>query len=389
MNASPGRFEIHIPWSTIFRLLVAALIVACLIKLWPEAVFLLLSLLLAVALEPIVSWAEQRRMPRGSAVLILAFGLLAVGGAVVMLAAPPLVRQFANVVEQLPSFRERLLAHLASDSLLARNIVERVSSLPTAHDVGLSLSQTLLVGLTTISGMATTFFVIISTLYLLLDGKRLYAWLLAYVPRTHRPRVAATIPEVSMVITAYVRGQAVTSALFGLFAALLLHVCHVPAALPLAVFAAACDVIPVVGVIIAVAPAMMLGLTVSPLTAAIVFLGYVLYHLLEAYVIVPKIYGSTLRISTLAVLLALLVGTTLQGLLGAVLILPIVAAYPIIERIWLKDYLGADVLHDHHALARAAEMGSDSAVEAVLKGIKHPEEPSRLRLEEGHFKQPE
>jgi predicted PurR-regulated permease PerM len=377
MNPSPGRLELHIPLSTILRILLTALAVFCLIRLWPEIVFLLLSLILAVALEPMVSWAERRRVPRGTAVWILALGLVTTAGAVVMLAAPPLVRQFAGLVDQLPSFREKLLAPLSADSLLARNVIERVSSLPGAYEIGPYLSQTLLVGMTTLSGMATMFLVIVITLYLLLDGKRLYAWLLAYVPRTHRPRVAATIPEVSTVMTAYVRGQILTSALFGLFAAVLLHLCHVPAALPLAIFAAACDVIPVVGVIIAIVPAMLLGLTVSPLTAAIIFLGYLVYHLIEAYFIVPKIYGSTLRISTLAVLLALLVGTTLQGLLGAVLILPIVAAYPIIERIWLKEYLGPDVIRDHHALQRAAEMGSDSAVDAVLQGVKHPDESHR------------
>ena len=51
------------------------------------------------------------------------------------------------------------------------------------------------------------------------------------------------------------------------------------------------------------------------------------------------------------------------------------AAYPIIERIWLKDYLAGEVLADHSALAQAAETGSEEAVEAVLQGEKHPGEP--------------
>jgi hypothetical protein len=65
------------------------------------------------------------------------------------------------------------------------------------------------------------------------------------------------------------------------------------------------------------------------------------------------------------------VGGTLQGILGAILVLPLVAAYPIIERIWLHDYLSDEVIRDHAALERAAESGSDEAVEAVLRGAKH------------------
>jgi hypothetical protein len=98
---------------------------------------------------------------------------------------------------------------------------------------------------------------------------------------------------------------------------------------------------------------------------------YIVYHVVEAYVPVPRIHGRRLQLSTLAVLLALIVGGTLQGIVGAFLILPLVAAYPIIERIWLHDYLSSEVIHDHSALERAAVSGSDQAVDAVLKGQRH------------------
>lgn len=219
------------------------------------------------------------------------------------------------------------------------------------------------------------FFTLILTLYFLLDGRRLYAWLLAYVPRRHRDKMAITVQEVSAVVCAYVRGQVVTSALFSLYVAIVLSVLRVPAALPLALMAGFCDVIPVVGIIIATVPATLLALTVSPMAALAVLSLYVVYHLVEAYFIVPKVYGHRLRLSTLAVLLALVAGSTLAGLVGAVLILPFVAAYPIVERIWLARYLGHEVIKDHSALAKSA--GSDNqveaevAVETVLQGQKH------------------
>ena len=123
---------------------------------------------------------------------------------------------------------------------------------------------------------------------------------------------------------------------------------------------------------LATLPAVLLAVTVSPSAAGGIFLLYVLYHVVESYFIVPRVYGHRLRLSTLAVLLALLAGTTLQGLIGAVLVLPLVAAYPIVERIWLASYLGSEVLKDHRALSKSHETGSHDAVETVLQGERHP-----------------
>jgi predicted PurR-regulated permease PerM len=124
-------------------------------------------------------------------------------------------------------------------------------------------------------------------------------------------------------------------------------------------------------VIISTVPAVFFALTVSPLAAGTVLALYLLYHALENYVIIPRVYGRRLRLSTLVVLIALLIGGSLYGVAGAVLILPIFAAYPIIERIWLHEYLSDEVVADHAVLEKAGEEGSDKAVDAVLRGARH------------------
>jgi predicted PurR-regulated permease PerM len=122
--------------------------------------------------------------------------------------------------------------------------------------------------------------------------------------------------------------------------------------------------------------ATLMGLTVSPIVAVIVFVACLVYHLFENYVIAPRVYGRNLRLSTLSVMLALIVGGLLQGVLGAVLILPLVAAYPIIERIWLRGYLGTDVVTDHNALEASAGTTQELAVEkVVMRGEAHKVEP--------------
>jgi predicted PurR-regulated permease PerM len=371
MRTVPRHFELHIPTKTILRVIGWMLFTSIVIKLWPELIYLSLSLLLAVALSPVVNRMTRLGLGRGLSVGLIALATLAIAGLLVAFVFPPLVKQGGEVASNFPAFRERAQQHLPPNPLV-KSLVTQVLLLPTKPEVAHQLNKPLLWGQMALSGVTTTIVVLIIALYFVLDGRRLYAWMLAYVPRRHREKMARTVPEVSEVVFGYVRGQLLTSLLFAVYTAVVLSVLKVPAALPLALLAAICDIIPVVGIVIATAPAILLALTVSPSAAAFVACLYVGYHLLEAYVIVPRVYGKSLRLSTLGVLLALIVGGSLQGIIGAVIVLPLVAAYPIIERIWLKGYLAPEVLQDHSALARAAESGRETAIDAVLNGEEHP-----------------
>jgi predicted PurR-regulated permease PerM len=371
MRTVPRHFALHVPTKTIIKVLLWILVSWLVVRLWPELVYLSLSLLLAVALNPFVERLHRVGLGRGTSVTLLAVGMLATGALVIAFVVPPLLQQGADVAANFPAFREQAQRHLPQNPFV-RSLVMELLVLPTRPEVARQLNKPLIWGQMALSGATTIIVVLIIALYLVLDGRRLYAWLLAYVPRRHRAKAARTVPEVSEVVFGYVRGQLVTSALFAAFAAAVLWLLDVPASLPLALLAGICDILPVVGIVIATAPAILLALTVSPSTAAAVAGLYVTYHLLEAYVIVPRVYGRSLRLSTLGVLLALLVGGALQGILGAVVVLPLVAAYPIIERIWLRGYLAPEVIQDHSALARAAESGRETAIDAVLNGEEQP-----------------
>lgn len=365
------RVELSIPFATIVKVLVAALLVFAVLKLWLPFLIFVIAVLMAVTLAPIVAWLERRKLSHGLAVGVVALVML---GVIVFFAAvvlPPLISQVMRLAEDFPAYRTRVESQFPPDKPFLREIVLEVFDLPSSPAVKAWLEEPLIWGKIALGVVAVTFFLFVLSVYLLLDGKRVYVWLLAYVPRKYRGRMARTIPEVSDVVFAYVGGQIVTSILAAVASFAILAAFHVPAAVPLALLAGICDAIPIVGIVILTVPAVLMAMTVSPMAAAGVLLLYVLYHVVETYFLVPRIYGRRLQLSTLAVLLALVVGGTLQGVLGAVLVLPLVAAYPIIERIWLHDYLSTEVIRDHAALERAAESGSDAAVQAVLRGQKH------------------
>jgi len=371
-----GRLELTVPWKTIFKLLFAALLVWVSLRLALPFLLFLVSLLLAVTLSPFAAWLEKRGASHGVAVGALALAIVAAISLFVWLVVPPMGDQVMLLRHGLAARRAVIESHLSAAHPLVSTVVTQIFELPNSPEVAASLKRPLAWGRAAVLAGTAALLVIVLTLYLVLDGKRLYAWLLAYVPRKYRRRMAVTVSEVSDVVIAYVQGQILTSAIYGVYAFATLSAFRVPAALPLALLAALCDVIPVLGVVVSTVPAVLLALTVSPFAAVAVLALYVLYHVIENYLLIPRIYGRRLRLSGLAVLIALVVGGTLQGILGAVLVLPLVAAYPIIERIWLHEYLSDEVLTDHSALQQASETGSDAAVESVLKGREHvPEEP--------------
>jgi predicted PurR-regulated permease PerM len=130
-----------------------------------------------------------------------------------------------------------------------------------------------------------------------------------------------------------------------------LSLLHVPAALLLAILAGVFDFVPVLGFICSGVPAILVALGVSTSTALAVVGVYAAYHFAENYYIGPKVYGDRLRLSNLAVIIAFAVGAEIGGVGGALLALPVAALYPVIERVWLKDYLGREAVETHRRLA--------------------------------------
>ena len=132
-------------------------------------------------------------------------------------------------------------------------------------------------------------------------------------------------------------GQAITSLLFGVIAFATLTLVGVPQPLLLAVLAGLLDAVPIAGILVATVPAVLLALTVSWPAATIVFAVYIAYQQIENYLVVPRIYRGTLKISSFAVLIAVLVGAKLLGIVGVLLALPVAAAVPVVERVWREE----------------------------------------------------
>ena len=327
--------RIELPARTIARVILTLVVLWLLSRLGTILLLLFIALLLTAALDPVVSRLERRGWPRTLSVTLILVALLAGIGVLGLVLAPPLIAQGEQFYEDFPSYVDRVEELVdANPELVTRieDLAAQGTTSPTAF-----LSRFAAVGANLVQGIANALILLVLTIYLLVDGERVANWSLHYLPREQRAKVRRALPEISRVVSGYVVGQVITSALFGLFAFVVLTLLDVPQPLLLALLAALLDAVPIAGILLATLPAVLLALTVSLPTAGIVLAAYVAYQQIENYLLVPWVYRGTLQISSFAVLVAVLVGGQLLGIVGVLLALPVAAAVPVIERIWRDD----------------------------------------------------
>ncbi len=288
------------------------------------------ALILVGTFDPVVAWLERRGLRRGRA-LVLVFVVAALGlVSIVLLMVPPLVAQFVQMLERLPAERDRVVASL--DHAWAKSAVDAINDLPI-NDIG-SRAAKAMIGYSThlLSmvgyGISTLFLAI----YLLADPVRSKGLIFALVPRHHHLKLARILQELKIIVGGYMRGQLITSLSIAVFVFVLLTILGADNALAIALFAGLTDIIPFVGGYVASTP-VVIAVTPHGTTVTLIVLGLmVAYQEFESRILVPRVYGRVLRLPPAIVLIALLVGGTLAGILGALLALPIAAGLQMLIR---------------------------------------------------------
>src|SRR5205085_8555033 len=176
--------------------------------------------------------------------------------------------------------------------------------------------------------------------------------------------------NLELIVGGYVRSQLITSAAIAAFTFLLLTVCGVSHALSLALLAGLADVVPFVGGLLAAVPVVLSALPRGLPVAGAVLAALFLYMEFENRILVPKVYGSVLRLSPAAVVLALLAGGMLLGMMGALLALPIAAGLQMILE-ELRVELPGDDSDDRPERARNAK--TEATYERMSAGSTAPE----------------
>lgn len=293
-----------------------------------------LSLFLAVGLEPAVAMLTRWRVRRGIAVTLVAITVVAVVGGFLTAAIPPLVAQIENFAHSLPSYAAQMKDHSTTLGRLdARFHIQAHLSNEAKSVNGSSVASGLLsAGQFVLTATASTVTVLVLTVYLLFDLPRIRRTVYRLLPASRRPRAILIGDEISVKVGGYVFGNILTSLIAGAGTLIWLVIFGVPYPVVLAILVAILDLVPIVGSTIAGVAVSLVALTVSFPIAIATAAFYVLYRLLEDYIIVPKIIGRVVHVPATVTLVSVLIGAAALGLLGALIAIPAAAAVDVLLR---------------------------------------------------------
>ncbi|MBL0215605.1 MAG: AI-2E family transporter [Myxococcales bacterium] len=357
--------RIEIAPRTIIFLLLAVASVWIAFELATVLTVITVALVLVGTLDPLVAWLERRGIRRGRA-LVLVFAVLILAIAtVLLLTVPPLVSQLLTMLESAPKARDSLVEWLRHFKW-AKPLVQSIKAIPindlvvsAANDMlGYSSKLLTMIGY----GISTLFLAI----YLLADPVRSKGLLYAVIPRHYHIKLARILLELKVIVGGYMRGQLITSVVIFVFVFVLLTIYGVDNALALALFAGLTDIIPFVGGYIASAPAIIAVVPFGSTSIILVTVLMFAYQEFESRILVPRVYGRVLRLSPAIVIIALLVGGTLMGILGALIALPIAAGVQMVVRELRVELPGEAPQSDK---SKIRDEKAETIYEALTEGV--------------------
>jgi predicted PurR-regulated permease PerM len=293
-----------------------------------------ISLFLALALNPAVEFFQSRGMRRGAAVgavYILALAFFTLLGLVFV---PPLVTQIGNFIDATPGLVADLTRGHGPLGFLETkyHVVEHVRRATSGNGDGFTAGAE--PALSVVKGVATTLLgvVIIAflTLFMLLEGPEWRARIMELVPARNRESAERVGAGIYSSVGGFVTGNLLASFLAGVVATVIMLAAGVPYAIPIGLFVAIIELVPYIGPAVATVLVTAVAFTVSVATAVVVFCLLIVYHAIEGHSLRPLIYGRALQLSPLAVLIAILLGTEIAGILGALAAIPVAGAIQVI-----------------------------------------------------------
>jgi predicted PurR-regulated permease PerM len=299
-----------------------------------SAVFILIivSLFLAAGLNPAVLFFQNRGLNRTSSVGAVMGLVLLFVAVFIAIAVPPLVDQGNQLIDNAPQLVKDLNNNAFINDLNNRYGI--IDSLENKIDSVIKDGQFAItafggvigVGKAVVSGLVSSLTILVLTLYFLASLPQVVSIGLQFVPGTRRDRISKLVNAIVTRVGSFVGGQAIIASLAAVFILIMGLIIGMPYTGPLAMVVLICGFIPLIGHFIGMGIVTLVSLTKSPATAIIALSAYIIYVQIENYVITPKIMRKSLAIPGLVTIIAALLGTSLLGLVGGLLAVPIAAA---------------------------------------------------------------
>ncbi len=339
-------------FSTVFIILLSVLLMILFWQLRGLVVLLMISIVLAASIAPLVDAAANLRIPRWLGVILvyltLLFGLTGLG----LLIGPTVFQQIERLLQKLPSYIE-ILSRLATDAI--DNWISTPPELFNLIDIQQvtswlirSSQQLVLRSYSITRGIIGGVFSLILSLfisgYMVADSQTLIQSLVRLFPEPWAEKIAAQIPTISYRMGSYIRGRLLVSFILGMATTLGLGILGLREfSLGLGVIAGVTNLIPFIGPVLGAVPALIVAIASGGWTFLWVLIFFVIIQNLETYVLDPFLVGSSVGVHPLYQLLAVLGGTQVLGIIGALIVPPWVAGgATLLENLYIQPKLAAE-----------------------------------------------
>src|SRR3954451_5055515 len=303
-------------------------------------VLIIVSMFLAVGLNPLVEWFMHRGLGRPWSVLVVAVCVLGFVALFLVTLVPVLRDQITALVDAVPGWLDDLQKNKTVQDLDQKyDIIDTAKSkIESADFAQTAFGSVFSVGLAVLGALFNAFLIFVMTLYFLSALPTIKRAAYSLAPESRRPRVTALGDEILRSVGGYVSVVFVVATCAGVSSFVFLEIVGLGTyAVALALVVALLDFIPLIGATLGATVVTIVGLAESVGIAIVCVIFFVAYQQLENYVIYPRVMRSSVDVPGIVTVVAVLVGGSLMGVVGAMLAIPTAAAALLLVReVWIR-----------------------------------------------------
>jgi len=295
-------------------------------------VLILIALFLATGLNPAVEALRKRNLSRNAAVTIIFSSVILFVIFFALVVIPPVITQGNNLIDSAPQLLEDLMKNETINQLntqygLIDTLQERLKSVTSDGTLLISTFGGVIgVGKSVLSGFFTALTILVLTLYFITSLPQAVDLGLSLVPASRRDRVGLLTNAIIARVGSFVGSQIFIAALAAVFVTVLGTILGLPSPIAIGMFVLVAALIPLIGHFIGAGIFTIIALSQSLTIGIIAFVAYVVYVQIENYVVTPRIMKRTLSVPGAVTIIAALIGSSLLGLVGGLLAVPVAAS---------------------------------------------------------------
>jgi predicted PurR-regulated permease PerM len=328
----------------VLGIIVASFVVLSLLwKAREVLTWIVIALFLSLALNPLVEWLQARGIRRrGMAVAITMLGVVGLIVAIGAAFVPILVDQVRDFADALPDYVDDLVAgrgplgFLETDYHIVERVREAIAQGGPGRIVGYSGTAVGVArGVVTVVVGAITIFVLV--IFMLLEGPKWVERLFDQLPPESEKRWRRIGHKVNVTVGGYVSGALLIALIAGITAGVVLTVFGISYAIALALLVALLDLIPLAGATLGTIVVSLVAFVDRGWVIGVVILAiFIVYQQVENHALYPLVYSRTVELSPLAILVAVLIGASLAGIIGALAAIPVAGSIQVLLQEWLE-----------------------------------------------------